>query len=50
MGSKRKRYDASFKSKVALETIKDERTISEIAESHTKAGRGINVYLYQKAN
>ena len=31
MGSKRKRYDASFKAKVALEAIKGERTISEIA-------------------
>ena len=31
MGSKRKRYDTSFKAKVALEAIKGERTISEIA-------------------
>ena len=31
MRSKRKRYDASFKAKVALEAIKGERTISEIA-------------------
>ena len=31
MGSKRKRYDASFKAKVALEAINGERTISEIA-------------------
>ena len=31
MGSKRNRYDASFKAKVALEAIKGERTISEIA-------------------
>ena len=31
MGTTRKRYDASFKAKVALEAIKGERTISEIA-------------------
>jgi putative transposase len=31
MGSTRKRYDAFFKAKVALEAIKGERTISEIA-------------------
>jgi len=31
MGSKRKRYDASFKAKVALEAIRGERAISEIA-------------------
>jgi len=31
MGSTRKRYDAIFKAKVALEAIKGERTISEIA-------------------
>ncbi len=33
MGSKRKRYDAAFKAKVALEAIKGERTISEIASN-----------------
>ncbi len=31
MGTTRKRYDTSFKAKVALEAIKGERTISEIA-------------------
>ena len=31
MRSKRKRYDAVFKAKVALEAIKGEQTISEIA-------------------
>ena len=31
MGSMRRRYDASFKAKVALEAIKGERTIAEIA-------------------
>ena len=31
MGSTRKRYDAFFKAKVALEAIKGERTIAEIA-------------------
>lgn len=31
MGSTRKRYDAVFKAKVALEAIKGERTIAEIA-------------------
>jgi len=31
MGPERKRYDASFKAKVALEAIKGERTIAEIA-------------------
>lgn len=31
MGLTRKRYDASFKAKVALEAIKGELTISEIA-------------------
>lgn len=31
MVSKRKRYDGSFKAKVALEAIKGERTIAEIA-------------------
>jgi len=31
MGTRRKRYDASFKAKVELEAIKGERTISEIA-------------------
>jgi len=31
MGSPRKRYDAAFKSKVALEAIRGERTIAEIA-------------------
>ena len=30
MGSTRKRYDASFKARVALEAIRGERTISEI--------------------
>jgi len=33
MESKRKRYDASFKAKVALESIKGKRTISEIASN-----------------
>jgi len=31
MGQLRKRYNASFKAKVALEAIRGERTISEIA-------------------
>jgi len=31
VGPNRKRYNASFKAKVALETIKGEQTISEIA-------------------
>ncbi len=31
MGTTRKRYDASFKARVAIEAIKSERTISEIA-------------------
>ena len=31
MGATRKRYDASFKTKVALEAIKGERTIAEIS-------------------
>jgi len=31
MGATRKRYDAAFKAKVALEAIKGERTIAEIA-------------------
>lgn len=31
MGPERKRYDAAFKAKVALEAIKGERTIAEIA-------------------
>jgi len=31
MGLSRKRYDASFKARVALEAIRGERTISEIA-------------------
>ncbi len=31
MGSTRKRYDTFFKAKVALEAIKGERTIAEIA-------------------
>ena len=31
MGSTRKRYDGSFKARVALEAIKGERTIAEIA-------------------
>jgi len=31
MGSMRRRYDGSFKAKVALEAIKGERTIAEIA-------------------
>jgi transposase-like protein len=31
MGRVRKRYDAAFKARVALEAIKGERTISEIA-------------------
>jgi len=31
MVSMRRRYDASFKAKVALEAIKGERTIAEIA-------------------
>ena len=31
MGATRKRYDASFKAKVALEAIKGERTIAEIS-------------------
>ena len=31
MNLRRKRYDASFKAKVALEAIKGERTIAEIA-------------------
>ena len=31
MGATRKRYNASYKAKVALEAIKGERTISEIA-------------------
>ena len=31
MRSMRRRYDASFKAKVALEAIKGERTIAEIA-------------------
>ena len=30
MGLTRKRYDAAFKAKVALEAIKGERTIAEI--------------------
>ena len=30
MGTRRNRYEASFKAKVALEAIKGERTISEI--------------------
>ena len=31
MGSMRRRYDSAFKAKVALEAIKGERTIAEIA-------------------
>jgi len=31
MGFSRKRYDAAFKAKVALEAIKGERTVGEIA-------------------
>jgi len=31
MGTRRKRYDAVFKAKVALEAIKGERTIAEIS-------------------
>jgi len=35
MGTTRKRYDASFKARVALEAIKGERTTAEIAsETH----------------
>lgn len=33
MGLLRKRYDAAFKAKVALEAIKGERTIAEIASA-----------------
>jgi transposase len=33
MGLKRKSYDAAFKAKVALEAIKGERTIAEIASA-----------------
>jgi len=31
MGSMRRRYDSAFKAKVALEAIKGERTVAEIA-------------------
>lgn len=34
MGTFRKRYDAAFKAKVALEAIKNERTIAEIASEY----------------
>lgn len=32
--TKRKRYDAQFKTKVALEAIREEKTISEIASQY----------------
>ena len=32
--SQRKRYDANFKAKIALEAIKGEKTIAEIAGEH----------------
>jgi transposase-like protein len=34
MITKRKRYDAAFKAKVALEAIKNDRTVAEIASEH----------------
>lgn len=34
MITKRKRYDAAFKAKVALEAIKNDRTVAEIASEY----------------
>lgn len=34
MARTRRRFDASFKSKVALEAVREQKTISEIAKKH----------------
>jgi len=34
MPGQRKRYDATFKAKVAIEAIKGQRTVNEIASAH----------------
>ena len=47
MARKRRRFGASFKAKVALESVKEIRTISELAKKHKLHATQINLWKKQ---
>ena len=47
MSRKRRRFGSSFKAKVALESVKEVRTISELAKKHKLHATQINLWKKQ---
>jgi putative transposase len=47
MARKRRRFGSSFKAKVALESVKEFRTISELAKKHKLHATQINLWKKQ---
>ena len=47
MARKRRKYSPSFKAKVALEAIREQRTISELAQKHKLHVTQINLWKKQ---
>jgi len=47
MARKRRRFDSPFKAKVALESVKESRTISELAKKHKLHPTQINLWKKQ---
>lgn len=47
MARKRRRFNSSFKAKVALESVREARTISELARKHKLHATQINLWKKQ---
>lgn len=47
MAGKRRRFGSSFKAKVALESVRESRTISELAKKHKLHATQINLWKKQ---